>query len=120
MVNVIPLTTAQGGGRKGTSTRDHIFLLRGAITHAIKNRKEMYVTYYDVAKAYDRANVDDMLVTAWEHGLRGKLWRLMKNLNTNGNCHQIIDGPLHSKKRFLHPLSCLQPQSLPCIFRLRR
>ena len=24
-----------------------------------------------------------MLVTAWEHGIRGKLWRLMKNLNTN-------------------------------------
>ena len=83
MTNLIPLTTAQGGGRKGTSTRDHVFLLRGAITHAIKNHKEMYVTYYDVAKAYDRANVDDMLVTAWEHGLRGKLWRLMNNLNTN-------------------------------------
>ena len=24
-----------------------------------------------------------MLVTAWEHGLKGKLWRLMKNINTN-------------------------------------
>ena len=24
-----------------------------------------------------------MLVTAWEHGMRGKLWRLMKNINTN-------------------------------------
>ena len=43
----------------------------------------MYITYYDVAKAYDKADVDDMLVIAWEHGLKGKLWRLMKNLNTN-------------------------------------
>ena len=43
----------------------------------------MYVTFYDVTKAYDRADVEDMLVTAWEKGLRGKLWRLMKNLNTN-------------------------------------
>ena len=43
----------------------------------------MYVTFYDVAKAYDRADVEDMLVTAWEHGVKGKLWRLMKSLNTN-------------------------------------
>ena len=83
MTKLMPLTAAQGGGKKGTSTRDHVFLLRGAITHALKNQKEMFVTYYDVAKAYDRANVDDMLVIAWEHGVRGKLWRLMKSLNTN-------------------------------------
>ena len=83
MTELVPLTQAQGGGKKGCSTRDHVFLLRGAISHAIKNRIPMYVTYYDVAKAYDRADVEDMLVIAWEHGLKGKLWRLMKNLNTN-------------------------------------
>ena len=43
----------------------------------------MFVTFYDVAKAYDKANIEDMLVIAWEHGIRGKLWRLMKSLNTN-------------------------------------
>ena len=83
MMKIAPLSPAQGGGKKGTSTRDHVFLLRGAITHALKYRKEMFVTFYDVAKAYDRANIEDMLVIAWEHGIRGKLWRLMKNLNTN-------------------------------------
>ena len=82
MVRIIPLTQAQGGGKKGASTRDHVFILRGAMHHAIKNKMEMYVTFYDVAKAYDRADVNDMLVTMWEHGLRGKLWRLMKSLNT--------------------------------------
>ena len=83
MTKLVELTPAQGGGKKGTSTRDHVFLLRGAITHALKHKKEMFVTFYDVAKAYDRANIDDMLVIAWEHGIRGKLWRLMKSLNTN-------------------------------------
>ena len=82
-MKIAPLSPAQGGGKKGTSTRDHVFLLRGAITHALKYRKEMFVTFYDVANAYDRANIEDMLVIAWEHGIRGKLWRLMKNLNTN-------------------------------------
>ena len=83
MQKLMPLTQAQGGGKKGTSTRDHVFLLRGAITHSLKYRKKMFITFYDVAKAYDRANVEDMLVIAWEHGVKGKLWRLMKILNTN-------------------------------------
>ena len=53
------------------------------MTHAIQNQKNMFVTFYDVSKAYDRADVEDMLVTVWERGLKGKLWRLMKCLNMN-------------------------------------
>ena len=83
MTDLVPMSQAQGGGKKGCSTRDHVFILRGAITHALKNKTNLYVTFYDVTKAYDRADVDDMLIIAWEHGLKGKLWRLMKNLNTN-------------------------------------
>ena len=83
MVKLIPLTQAQGGGKKGASTRDHVFLLRAAMTHAMRHKKKMYVTFFDVTKAYDRADVEDMLVTMWEKGLNGKLWRLMKAVNTN-------------------------------------
>ena len=74
------MTQAQGGGRRGCSTRDHLFILRGAMAHAIKNGIDLFITYYDVAKAYDRADVEDMLVAAWEHGLKGKVWRLMTQL----------------------------------------
>ena len=82
MTELVPFTQAQGGGKKGTSTRDHVFLLRGAMTFALKNKQKMYITFYDVSKAYDRADVEDVLVTMWEHGLKGKLWRLMAVLNT--------------------------------------
>ena len=83
MTEIVPMTQAQGGGKKGASTRDHVFLLRGAMTYALKNKLKMYVTFYDVTKAYDRADVQDMLLTVWEKGLKGKLWRLMAALNTN-------------------------------------
>ena len=53
----------------------------------------MFVTFYDVSKAYDWADVNDMLVTVWERGLRGKLWRLMKNLNTEGKSYLGLDVP---------------------------
>ena len=82
MTEIVTMTQAQGGGKKGSSTRDHVFILRGAMIHAMKNQKKMFVTFYDVSKAYDRADVEDMLVTVWDRGMRGKLWRLMKSLNT--------------------------------------
>ena len=50
MTKIIPMTQAQGGGKKGASTRDHVFILRSAITYAIKNKKKFFVTYYDVSR----------------------------------------------------------------------
>ena len=86
MLRIVPLTQAQGGGKKGSATRDHLFILRGAMAYALKYKKELFVTFYDVTKAYDRASVEDMLVELWDHGLKGKLWRLLKALNTNLTC----------------------------------
>ena len=83
MTQLVPLSQAQGGGKKGSSTRDHIFVLRGAIAMALKHKRDLYVTFYDVSKAYDRADVHDMLTTIWDHGMKGKCWRLLKELNTN-------------------------------------
>ena len=37
---------------------------------------------FDVEKAYDRADIDDMLYIAWKDGVKGKLWRLTRELNT--------------------------------------
>ena len=50
MIRLIPFTQAQGGGKKGTATRDHLFILRGAMAYALKHKKELYVTFYDVKK----------------------------------------------------------------------
>ena len=83
MRNILKLSPSQGGGKKGSATRDHIFLLRSAIHTAIKNKQPLYITFYDVQKAYDHADPQDMLYVAWDGGVRGKLWRLTKLLTTN-------------------------------------
>ena len=83
MSNLVSMTQAQGGSRKKASTRDHLFILRGAIDHSLRHKTSLHITFYDVAKAYDRADVEDMMVQVWEHGFKGKAWRLMKALNTN-------------------------------------
>ena len=79
----IQLSPAQGGGKKGSATRDHIFLLRSAMSTAMKYKRKIFITFFDVQKAYDHADPQDMLYVAWNAGLRGKLWRLTKLLNTN-------------------------------------
>ena len=56
--NTAKFTQAQAGGRKGGSTTDHIFTLKNIITIAKKERRKIIITFYDVVKAYDRADMN--------------------------------------------------------------
>ena len=49
---------------------------------SIKEKRETYFTFYDVSKAYDNADNQDMLSVMWDGGLRGKTWRILNNLCT--------------------------------------
>ena len=77
----VPLSQAQGGNKRGSSTCDHLFILQSIIDITLKKQKSTYITFYDVTKAYDNADNNDMLCIAWENGLRGKAWRILRNLN---------------------------------------
>ena len=80
---VVPYTEAQGGGKTGSSTCDHLFLLYAMIETSKKKKKETFITFYDICKAYDNADNPDMLTIMWDKGLRGKCKRLLRNMNTN-------------------------------------
>ena len=82
-------TQSQAGGRKEGSTTDHIFTLKNIITIAKKERRKIIITFYDVVKAYDRADMDDMCYAMYKSGVDGRLWRLMKSIN-NGLRAKII------------------------------
>ena len=79
----VQFTQAQGGGQKGSSTCDHVFIIRSMIELALKDKRNLFLTFYDVSKAYDNADVEDMLVILWQKGFRGKAWRLLKGLSEN-------------------------------------
>ena len=80
---IVPFTNAQGGGQKGMSTCDHLFIVRAIMDISKKQNKETYLTFYDVKKAYDNVDNDDMLSIMWDKGLKGKTWRILHNLNKN-------------------------------------
>ena len=79
----VQCTQAQGGGQKGSSTCDHVFIIRGMIDLALKDKRDLFLTFYDVSKAYDNADVEDMLVILWQKGFKGKVWRLLRGLSEN-------------------------------------
>ena len=78
---MVPYTQAQGGGKKGASTYDHLFILRTIMDVSKKSKNATFLTFFDVSKAYDNADNADMLSIVWEKGLRGKVWRILYNLN---------------------------------------
>ena len=83
MEYLVKFTHAQGGGKKHASTSDHLFILRAVIDLSIAKKKPTFLTFYDVSKAYDNVDNEDLMVTMWDKGLRGKAWRILNNLNSN-------------------------------------
>merc|ERR1712071_679642 len=55
--HLVKFTQAQGGGKKGASCCDHLFMLRAIMDLSISAKRNTYITFYDVSKAYD--NVDN-------------------------------------------------------------
>ena len=50
---------------------------------SLKQKRQTFITFFDVAKAYDHVDNKDLLTVMWEKGLRGKSWRLLNELNKN-------------------------------------
>ena len=71
------LIEEQAGFRKARSTVDQLFIL----TEVIRNRKKpTFVAFLDVAKAYDRVWRDGLWFQLLESGIKGKMWRVLKNI----------------------------------------
>ena len=44
---IIPLTQAQGGGKKHSSTCDHLFVLRAMMAISLKQKRQTFITFFD-------------------------------------------------------------------------
>ena len=60
LMQKVNFSQAQAGGRKGGSAIDHIFILKSLISMALKKGEPLIITFFDIKKAYDRADMDDM------------------------------------------------------------
>jgi hypothetical protein len=68
----------QGGFRPGRGTEDQLF----ALTEILHSRGHVttYAAFIDVKKAYDTVWRDGMWKRLWDEGVRGRVWRVIKNM----------------------------------------
>ena len=54
--------------------------------------KKTYCAFIDVKKAYDRVWRDGLWVRLWEAGVRGKMWRVIRNMYKEVKSCVMVDG----------------------------
>ena len=64
------------------ATADHL-MIHNALVNQVKKskKKELYIAFLDVAKAYDKAWLNAIMYTMHKSGLTGKNWRIAHELN---------------------------------------
>ena len=50
------------------------------IAVSIKEKHNTFIIFYDVSKAFDTVDNYDMVKIMWDKGIRGKTWRILKNM----------------------------------------
>ena len=85
ILKTIRITSNQAGGRKGMSTTDHILKIKELINHNKTNKKNTYITFLDVTKAYvyDKEWLDAIMYVMNKQGCEGATWDLTDRLNQN-------------------------------------
>ena len=58
---VLEITEAQAGGKRGASTADHLMVLKETIKQNQNRKKPTYLTFLDVTKAYDKAWIQGIM-----------------------------------------------------------
>jgi hypothetical protein len=74
------LSEEQAGFRPGRSTVDHIFSVAEVLRLRRGQKKETHCAFLDIKKAYDTIHRDGLWKRLLDVGIRGKLWRVLKNL----------------------------------------
>ena len=96
--HALPFTEAQAGARKGRSTTDQVFILKSVLRSRRANGQLTYLAFLDIKQAYDQVWKAAVMVTLWERGIRGKIWRILRLLNTGLTTDLASQSPSRFKK----------------------
>ena len=86
------LHTCQAGFRRGRGCVDHIFSLSEIIQSRIRQGLPTYIFFRDVAKAFDTVWRDGLFFKLWHMGVRGKFWRVLRNLYADTQSRVLVNG----------------------------
>ena len=90
----VSICETQCACEKGLSSINASLLLQESIAHNVENNKDVYVVFFDTRKAFDTVWVDGLFYLLYCHGIKGKLWRLLRNAYVNSICSVFVNGQL--------------------------
>ena len=77
-------------------------LLQESLSALLETYNKIFVTYLDVAKAFDGVWIGGIFYRLWEMGVRGRTWRLLYNSYKDFKCRVRVQGELSE----WYPLRC--------------
>ena len=92
----------QGACRKGQSCVHTSLLLQETVACALEKHSKVFVSYFDVSKAFDTVWINGFFFKVHDMGIRGKLWRLMYRAYTNFSSRVRVAGSFSG----WYPMSC--------------
>ena len=73
----------QIGTKPGHRAQEHIFVLKSVISLFLKYDKTIILSMWDVSKFFDREALSDCMNEVYRNEVRGKLYRLLYEMNKN-------------------------------------
>ena len=80
----------QGACRKGQSCVHTALLLQETVSDALDAGRRVFVSYFDVSKAFDSVWTNGLFYQLHQNGVQGKIWRLMYRAYIGFNCRVRI------------------------------
>ena len=82
----------QGACPKGQSCVHTSLLLQETVASALESHDRVFVSYFDVSKAFDTVWINGLFSKLHDMGIRGKLWRLLYRTYTGFQCRVRVAG----------------------------
>ena len=76
-------TKFQIATKPGHRTQEHLFVLKSVVGLYVASGKAVIVSMWDLSKFFDRENLMDCMNELYKSGIKGKLYRLLYNMNKN-------------------------------------
>ena len=74
------ITPLQGASRKGVSCLHTAMMLQDTVSSNLESRSKVFVTYFDVSKAFDSVWVNGLFYQLRHLGIIGVTWRIMDKM----------------------------------------
>ena len=88
------ISTLQGACQKGQSCVHIALLLQETVSRALESNKNVFVSYFDVSKAFDTVWTNGLFYKLFNIGITGRTWRILYKGYNDFKCKVRVDNKL--------------------------